>query len=507
MEKKQTETSKSVFRNVLWGFSTWLLPLSLSFITTPIVLKSLGDQDYGIYALVLGFVGYSFNFNFGRAITKYIAEFRAKNESEKIPDLISSAFIINLAVGLFSISTVCFLANWLVISVLKIDAESQSKSIIALYIASAIIFVLMLNQIFNSILQGIHRFDVYSKIFNLNNFALLTGNLFLAVSGYKLLSLLAWNLTVTCLSCVIFAASAKRLLPEFKLNLKYQPQALKLIIKYSLSIIGYQILSNFLVLFERGWITRQLGSQSLTYYVVPMTLAINIQALIASLVLVIFPLASELKSNPEKLLRLYTKATKVVVLFVAFMGTTLIIESKFFLSLWMGIAFAEKSWTLLIVHTVTFSIVAIQTVSWQMTEGLGYPNYNFLLFLLCLIISVSLMVGLTPGLGTLGMAIGRMAGYGTIFLSIFYVEKWFFNKIQVKFWFKIFSILTISSVFAALTEKFIIESFPLRWFVFITATAGGAVVYFFIVWILGFVSEDEKLLFKRLVSRTAAENE
>ncbi len=453
----------------------------------------------------MGFVGYSFNFNFGRAITKYVAEFRAKNENEKIPDLISSAFLINLVVGLFSVSAVCLLANWLVISVLKIDAESQGKSINALYIASAIIFVLMLNQIFYSVLQGIHRFDVYSKIFNLNNFALLTGNLFLAISGYKLISLLIWNLAVTCLSCVIFATSAKRLLPEFKLSLKFHPEAIKLIIKYSLSIIGYQIFSNFLVLFERGWITRQLGSQSLTYYVVPMTLAINIQALIASLIIVIFPLASELKNDREKLLRLYTKATKVVVLFVAFMGTTLIIESKFFLTLWMGADFAEKAWMLLIVHTVTFSIVAIQTVSWQMTEGLGYPNYNFLLFLVCLVISVSLMVGLTPSLGSLGMAIGRMAGYATIFLSIFYVEKWFFNKIQIKFWIKIFGILIVSSVLAALTEKFIIESFSLHWFVFIGATASGAVVYFFIVWVLGFVSEDDKLLFKRILSRTVAE--
>ncbi len=501
MEERKSETSKSIFRNVLYGFSTWILPLGLSFIATPIIVKSLGDEDYGIYALVLGFVGYSFNFSFGRAITKYIAEYRAKGENDKIPDLISSALFINLAVGLFSVSIICFFANWLVLFVLKIDVESQSKSVTALYIASAIIFFSMLNQIFNSVLQGIHRFDVYSKIFNFNNLALLSGNIILAVLGFKLISLFVWNLSVTCLTCVIFAISAKRLLPEFKLNFKFQPETLKLIIKYSYGVIGYQILSNFLLLFERGWIFRKLGAENLTYYVVPMTLAIYIHAFVSSLIIVIFPLASELKNDNEKLLRLYTKATKIVVLFVVFLGTTIIIESRFFLSLWMGVEFADKTWMLLAVHTVTFSLVAIQAVSWQMTEGLGYPNYNFLLFLVCLIVSVSLMVGLTPSLGNLGIAIGRMAGYTTIFLSIFYVERWFFKKVQVKFWIKVITILAVSSTASALTERFIVQSYSQSWLVLVAATAVGAFVYFFMVWVLGFVSQDEKLLLKRLLSR------
>ena len=145
-------------------------------------------------------------------------------------------------------------------------------------------------------------------------------------------------------------------------------------------MIGYQILANVLLLFERGWITRQLGAESLTYYVVPMILGLYIHSFISSLMLVIFPLASELKDKKERLLKLYTKATKIVVFLVVFMATTLIVQSKFFLTLWMGAEFAEKSAVLLVFHTITFGLLAILTVSWQMTEGLGYPNYNFKIF-------------------------------------------------------------------------------------------------------------------------------
>jgi O-antigen/teichoic acid export membrane protein len=501
MEKKQSETGRSIARNVLYGFSTFVFPLGLSFVATPILIATLGLQKYGIFMLVLGFVGFSFIFSFSRAITKYIAEYRASGENEKIPDVISVAFFINLIVGLLSILIIWLSANWLVSDVLKIDAEVRDEAVIALYIASLIIFLAMLTQIFTAILQGIHRFDVYSKIFNLNNIAVLTGNILLAVGGFGIISLLVWNLVVTGIICLIFARSAKRLLPEFKIFKSFQTKILKLLVGYSASNIVYQILSNFLLLFERGWITRYFGAENLTYYVVPMTLAFYIHGFISSLMLVIFPLASELKNNKTKLLRLYLTATKTVCFFVIFLGTTIIVESRFFLTLWLGAEFADKTALLLIIHTITFSLAAILAVSWQMTEGLGYPNYNCFLFVINLSISLFLMIGLTESYGNIGVAIGRFSGFAIIFCSIFCVEKWFFGRIQREFWLKLLSVLTVSAILSGTVEKLIINNFALNWTTFAAANLGGGIIYCAVLWLLGFADEDEKLLVWKILSR------
>ncbi|MBA2736391.1 MAG: hypothetical protein H0U50_06320, partial [Pyrinomonadaceae bacterium] len=48
MENSQPQTSKSIAKNVFYGFLTWVLPLGLSFIATPVIIKTLGDKDYGI---------------------------------------------------------------------------------------------------------------------------------------------------------------------------------------------------------------------------------------------------------------------------------------------------------------------------------------------------------------------------------------------------------------------------------------------------------------------------
>lgn len=502
MNVKQAETGKSIFRNVLYGFSTWLLPIFLSFAAIPIIINALGDKDYGIYTLVLGFVGYSFNFSLGRAVTKYIAEYRITNQNEKIKDIISTTFIMNVVVGLFNLIFICSIAGWLVRDVFNIELQDQTKTINAFYIAAAIIFFLMLNQVFNAVLQGIQRFDVFSKVFNFGSIILILGNLIIALFGYGLIELLLWNLFVTIINNVLFFISAKRLLPEFGINFRFKKETLFLVLRFSSGVIGYQIVSNFLLLFERGWMTRHLGAESLTYYIVPMTLAIYIQGFIASLLLVIFPLASELKNNRPKLLNLYTKATKIVCLVVVFMATSLIVQGNVFLTVWLGSEFAEKSYLILILHTITFGIVAIQIVSWQMTEGLGYPSYNFFLITITLVIFTILMLFLINDYEGVGVAIARLCGFASIFFSVFYVEKWFFNNVQISLWLKIIGILSISALISSLTEKLIIANLSTSWITLIISTICGGIVYLFISWILGFITEDEKLLMKKILSKS-----
>lgn len=495
----QSHTSKSIFRNVLYGLSTWILPLVLSFVSTPIILRSLGDKEYGIYALVLGFIAYSFNLNFGSAITKYIAEYRVSGETEKIKDIISATLFINLSVGIVVVIMIFIAANYLVADVFQIDAEAQNKTVTALYIASLTLFFLMLNQVFNSILQGIHRFDTFSKITNFNSAAVISGNIFLALNGYGLVILLGWNLLITFISCLLFIFSAKRYLPEFGINLKISAEAIKIVLKFSAGIIGYQILANLFVLFERGWITGKLGAENLTYYVVPMSLAIYIHSFISSIVIVVFPLASELKDHREKLLRLYGKATKVVCFLVIFIEATVIVQSRDFLTLWMGADFAEKTYIILIIQATTFSFLAIRTISWKMTEGLDYPQFNTFIYAVCLLINATLVVYLTDDYGNNGVAIARLIAFSVIFFSLFYTEKWFFGKIQFRFWSRLIILLGTAALLSVIFQELIIKYFSLNWISLLISVGGGGIIYCLTLLFSGYLSADEKVMIKNLL--------
>lgn len=501
MSENRRENSKSIVRNVIHNFSSWVLPLVLSFIATPYIVRLLGHEDYGIYSLAISFIAYSFNFNVGRAITKYVAEYRVTDETEKISEVISATLFINLAVGGIGLIAIIALADVLAVYVLKIPPESHDKTVHALYIAALTIFFLMLFQLFTAILQGVHRFDVTAKINNVNNILLISGNLTLALMGYGLVALLIWNLLVTVYSTVVAAVVSKRLLPEFSMNLKFQRETLILVFKYSSGVIAYQLLANVLLLFERSWVTGRLGAESLTYYVVPMMLAVYIHGFFANLMTVMFPLVSELKSEPEKLRRLYQKATKTVSFLAIFIGATLMVESSHFLTLWMGADFAERSTPVLVLLTLTFTFLAIKIVSWQLTEGLGYPNYNSYFYMLCFIISIFGMIWLINDYGIFGVAIARAVGFGILFLSTFYVEKLFLGRIQFKFWLKVSGILAVSTALAVGVESLLSAELGVSWLSLIVSGFAGGVAYCLTAWVLGFVSDDEIALIKGILKR------
>jgi len=496
-----TNSERRIARNAFYGFSTWFLPLILSLIATPIIVKTLGDTDYGIYALVLGFVGYSFTFSVGRAVTKYIAEYRPIGETKKIREVISATLLMSIVVGLVAVGLIYFSAPWIVRDVFRIAEVSQEKTIFAFHLAAWIIFTTILTQLFQAVVQGVHRFDVYARIVNVGNFAMIFGNLLFAFSGFGLLVLLGWNLSISIAMLIGFFVSARNVLPELGIDFRLSGETTKLVLRYSSGVVGYQVLANLLLLFERGWITRKLGSESLTYYVIPMSLGMFIHSFISSLMLVIFPLASELKNDKDKLLRLYLKATKIACLLVFFLVTTLIVESDSFLKLYLGDRFAEKSTWLLIMHTVTFGLLAILTVSWQMTEGLGFPRYNLKVFIACVIVTVTLMILLTANYGNPGVAFARMMGFCTIFVSVFYVEKWFFEKVQRAFWLKLFLTLAAASLVAGISELLIIRNLNLSWISFAVSVGTGAGVYVLSLSLLNFVTTEDRDLVKKILYR------
>ena len=495
------QTSRSIFRNVVYGSLMWILPVGISFAATPIIVRSLGNSDYGIYALILGFISYSFTFNFGRAITKYIAEYRVTGESEKIRDVISASFLLNVIVGLFGVAVMCLLANWLVRVVFQIESEAQEKTVTAIYIASAVIFLWMLSQVFTSVLQGIQRFDVYAKIFTANSFVLTLGNLALAYSGFGLLALLSWNVVVLFTFFIVFGYAAKRLLPEFGITFSFKRETLRLVLRYSSAIVAYQVLANLLLLFERGLITHRLGSESLTYYVVPMSLGLYLHGFVSSLVQVIFPLASELKDEREKLLRLYSKATKVISMLVVFVVVSISVKSTLFLRLWMGEAFAANSANLLVVHITCFGLIAIMSVAWQMTEGLGFPQFNAIATGTCTTIGISLMILLSKDFGNYGVAVARLTAFALIFLSIFAVEKLFFRAVQLGFWIRLGANLGLAAIIAVMIEYLTTFYLPANWPTFMFSMFLGGAAYCFVLWLLGFVTADEKLLIKQVFGR------
>lgn len=495
-----TNSAGSVARNAIYGVSTWLLPLGISFVATPIIVKALGHNGYGIYALVLGFVGYSFNLNTGRAVTKYVAEFSASGETDQIRGVVSTTLILNLIVGAAGAAVIALAAPWLVTRLFRVDEQFAPTAVQGFHIAAAIIFLTMLSQVFTAAIQGYQRYDQFSKLTNLSNITNIAGNLALAFSGFGLVALLVWNAGVIGTFAMLSYLVARRLLPEGAITLRPRAGTLRTILSFSGGVIGYQIVSNLTLLFERGWILRELGEEQLTFYVVPMTLGIYIHALVASFLLVIFPLSSEIGADRAKLLRMYLISTKVVLFIVAFGALLLVLESRLFLTLWMGAELAASSAPVLVVHALSFMVAGLLVVTWNMVEGLGRPTYNFMVYSACFAVAVGGMILFTREYGIIGAALSRFAGFALLLFSVMYVERWVFGKIQYRFWLRSLAMIAaaIAGAVAVLKGSELILD---GWSLMIAGAAGAGIVYVGILYAVGFIGAEEIGILRKLVGR------
>ncbi len=471
-----------MIHNAFFSSLSWFLPLVLGVIATPIVVKGLGYEEYGIFSLILGFISYSFAFGIGRAVTKYVAEFRVQNKTAEINEVISATLFLSIFLGVIAaVATVVF-SKIIVRDVLQIDENNQETAIKALYIACATIGVIMIGQVFQGIIQALHRFDRNSLLININGIILTAGNIALVFGDFGLNALLTWNLIVSIVNCLFFYHSAKNLLPELQLGFRVSGKILRLVSVYGLGIIGYQIFGNAILIFERSWIIRKLGAESLTFYVVPMTLAIYLHGLIGSLILVVLPAFSEMRGDREKLLNLYRKATEIIFALVVFLAVQLICGSKIILKLWISEEFSGLTHALLIVHVVTFSLYALFNVIWQLAEGFGHPRFNAFISFFWLVISVPLMILLIGEYQNYGVAISRLTGVLLTVPLIFYAEKQFLGAVQWNFWMKLILLVVPPALLMALVEYQIFSRFDANLLTLIIGGALGTSVYVLLLW-------------------------
>ena len=89
----------------LLSYISMALGYLVSIIYTPIMLRLLGQSEYGLYNLVASVVAYLgvLNFGFGSAYMRYYSRYKIKEDKEKISTLNGMFLIIFSILGLISV--------------------------------------------------------------------------------------------------------------------------------------------------------------------------------------------------------------------------------------------------------------------------------------------------------------------------------------------------------------------------------------------------------------------
>jgi len=498
-EQPRSRTDRLATNAVFSGMS-WFLPVILGFFTTPILVKGLGTENYGLYAVITGLLAYSFGFGVGKIAAKYVAEYRATGEIEKIGPVISGTFAISLAVATTGAAILAVFARPIVTDVLLIKGESIEVAVNALYLASVIFIAALISQIFQYILQGLKHFGTFLLLTNLNGVVLGVGNIVIVLSGGGIIALLVWNVAVVSVIGVLFYISARRGLPGLTLTLRIGRETARSVMTYGASIILYQISANVLFIFERTLIVRKFGAEALAFYAVPMMLAIYLHSFVGSFAVVLFPAVNELLSDQGRQIELYQKASKIILAIVVFVVSTFLCIGYPGLQVWINLEFAENSYALLVIHSLTFGMIALSVVVWQIAEGFGHPRINAFISAISLVIAVPLMLFASDQYGPEGVAVSRLMGAVLSLPMIFYIERRFLGRVFWRFWAAILVRVCFAAAASSLIETLIVRSFEPSWAMLAAAGACGIATYGLVLFLTGYFTKEEQKMFTEIAA-------
>ena len=490
---------KRLIKNSIFSLIAWIFPIVLGFVATPILVHGLGAEQYGIFAIVLGFISYSFTFGIGKVVAKFIPEFMAGGETDKVSEVISATLMFSIVIGLTGFLLLAVLTRTIVVDLLLISPANQDVAAQALYLACAIGFMTMVSQVFQFVLQGLHRFRDYVILANLSGLLIGIGNIAFVLGGFGVIVILCWNLIIVSVIGFLFFDRARKSVAGFKFTFRVPAEMRRSVLRYGGNIILFQVFANILFIFERTSIVRKFGPEALTYYFVPMLLAIYMHGMMGSLVQAMFPVVNELLQDRDKLVLLYRKATKMLFAIVVFIVATFICSGKLLLTLWVGPELAEASYELLVIHSVTFGLIAMLIIPLQVSEAFRFSILNAIMTGTWVSISIPLMIYLSDIYNTEGIALGRLATVVLTFPLLFFVEWRFLATVQIRFWLSIVWRAAIACFATIAFQLLILYVIAANRITFVAVVGAAGLVYLGLLTLIGYFTKEERSMARELV--------
>ncbi len=491
-------------KNAFYGGLTWLVPSVLTFVVTPIIVHRLGISHYGLYCLVLGaasaLVGFA---SPSRTIIRYLAS-TDRSTLTAAASTIQTALTAATAVGTVIAASILLVARPAVSTFLRIPPDSRDLAVAALSLIALSVPLALASQILGAVAHGLQRFDLHSRIAVTMAAALMVGNGVLVMAGMGVLVLVSWTVLMASVAMVLYFRLAQRLLPALRPFPAFDRKSLEPHLGFTGGVLMSQLPGHLLLLIERTWIVRVLGTESLAYYVIPMTLGLSVHAGLSSLGLVLLPLATEAlaRGDLEGLERIYQRAAKFSAALVVLPVTMLVVAGELLLSLWMGPDVAGRSSLTLSLLACAFGLLALTIIPWHLAEALGRPRWNTLLSCIWLTINGALLWWLAPTSGIDGAAWARLAGVSVLPLYQAVLERSLFGRVMWSFWLRLVPRLAVAAALSTSAQIFLLRLLPPTWMGLGATLSAAGLVFLTALLATGYLSRDEKDWLRHRWTRT-----
>ena len=400
---------KTIIRNIFSNWTGYFVSVVIGLILSPVVVHSLGNNLYGIWAIIVAFSGYYGLVNIGitPAVSYYLSHHYAKGEFEQINRVASTAFLV-LTLLSFVVLSISMAVGWWGISIFSIDTQYVSDFRLTVFIMALNFSFGFAFAVFQSFLIMLQRYDLRNanQIFFdilraiLIYHALKTGHGIVAISA----------ITTFCTFCtnISFAIIVYRIFPKVKIKLCYTSKAmLNKIFSYGFFAVIAELGRQLMFYSAAFVIGIFLNTAFIAFFAIAGNLIEYARNLLGAMTRVFFPVAAQQYSRSEfdKLRELYFKGSKYAFSLSVIIITGFLTMGKQFIILWMGENYTT-SYTILQILCVGYLPFFLSYTSHQILLGAKKISFIAKVNSITALLNIGISVLLINEMGIVGVAWG-----------------------------------------------------------------------------------------------------
>lgn len=332
---KKLTTSKSLAKS-LFTVSESGINLLFIIVSLPVFLGTLGAEKYGIYVLVQSLLYFATIFNLGGnfTITKYISNYRGRNEVEKIREFSSTIFVFQLLVSAIVFFCTLFLSDYVISSIVE---ETSNTSLFKNIIVYAVPYFLIENfeKNFNGLHKGFERFDralIMSVVNKIIKFSIQIGIILLTKD---LVSLYKYTLIFAILFFILHCLLSKYWYKEISFFLNVKWKIFKEFIKFSFWVWLNDVFVLISTQLDKWLVAALYDLKILTYYGIGVNIFYQLHMLVSSSASWLFPKVS-FEGTKKISYKSYNKSSKSIFILSILSTISILFLGDLFFQKWLG---------------------------------------------------------------------------------------------------------------------------------------------------------------------------
>ena len=361
--------------NMLSSAVGYIVPMLVSFVTTPLLLHALGDVSFGLQSLVAVVAGYMMFMDMGLdlPIVKLLAEDRARQDADAESHLLSTTLQLYAGIGLTSMLGILSVSDWLARSVFQVPADLVDQAVLVFRLAGIGFLGSVGLSWGRAVAMGLQRFDLtYSVSVVLGTAGTLVG-LGVVYAGYGVVGYVLARTMFTLLAGPVYFLLTRHLLPGFRFRLGIDRTTLRRVRGY----LGYgsfnRITSSLVSRLDQTLIGIWLGVAAAGMYAVPFMLVNSFGYMLAYMLGFIFPMASELQSlgQMDRLRDIFLRASQFTAALAGLIFIPLFILGEPFLVIWTPSIATQAAGVLRLLALAGYIGTLTTSLSNSVVVGLG----------------------------------------------------------------------------------------------------------------------------------------